>query len=197
MKSNLLKSLKLTLVFCVFFSVCYIFVLWIFAQVAAPNHGNADVVTVDGKVVGAANVGQLFTKDIYFWGRPSHAGDGYDAGSSAGSNKGATNPEYLEELKVRVDSFLVKHPYLKREDVPAEMVTASGSGLDPDISLAGAYVQVKRVAEARGMDEGTVKAVVDRVNRGAVLGMFGPASRVNVLKLNVELDAVQKQLGNE
>ena len=197
MKSNLLKSLKLTLVFCVFFSVCYIFVLWIFAQVAAPNHGNADVVTVDGKVVGAANVGQLFTKDIYFWGRPSHAGDGYDAGSSAGSNKGATNPEYLEELKVRVDSFLVKHPYLKREDVPAEMVTASGSGLDPDISLAGAYVQVKRVAEARGMDEETVKAVVDRVNRGAVLGMFGPASRVNVLKLNVELDAVQKQLGNE
>lgn len=197
MKSNLLKSLKLTLVFCVFFSVCYIFVLWIFAQVAAPNHGNADVVTVDGKVVGVANVGQLFTKDIYFWGRPSHAGDGYDAGSSAGSNKGATNPEYLEELKVRVDSFLVKHPYLKREDVPAEMVTASSSGLDPDISLAGAYVQVKRVAEARGMDEGTVKAVVDRVNRGAVLGMFGPASRVNVLKLNVELDAVQKQLGNE
>lgn len=197
MKSNLLKSLKLTLVFCVFFSVCYIFVLWIFAQVAAPNHGNADVVTVDGKVVGAANVGQLFTKDIYFWGRPSHAGDGYDAGSSAGSNKGATNPEYLEELKVRVDSFLVKHPYLKREDVPAEMVTASGSGLDPDISLAGAYVQVKRVAEARGMDEGTVKAVVDRVNRGAVLGMFGPASRVNVLKLNVELDAIQKQLGNK
>ncbi len=197
MKSNLLKSLKLTLVFCVFFSVCYIFVLWIFAQVAAPNHGNADVVTVDGKVVGAANVGQLFTKDIYFWGRPSHAGDGYDAGSSAGSNKGATNPEYLEELKVRVDSFLVKHPYLKQEDVPAEMVTASGSGLDPDISLAGAYVQVKRVAEARGMDEETVKAVVDRVNRGAVLGMFGPASRVNVLKLNVELDAVQKQLGNE
>ena len=197
MKSNLLKSLKLTLVCCVFFSVCYIFVLWIFAQVAAPNHGNADVVTVDGKAVGAANVGQLFTKDIYFWGRPSHAGDGYDAGSSAGSNKGATNPEYLEELKVRVDSFLVKHPYLKQEDVPAEMVTASGSGLDPDISLAGAYVQVKRVAEARGMDEETVKAVVDRVNRGAVLGMFGPASRVNVLKLNVELDAVQKQLGNE
>ena len=192
MKSNLLKSLKLTLVFCVFFSVCYIFVLWIFAQVAAPNHGNADVVTVDGKVVGAANVGQLFTKDIYFWGRPSHAGDGYDAGSSAGSNKGATNPEYLEELKVRVDSFLVKHPYLKQEDVPAEMVTASGSGLDPDISLAGAYVQVKRVAEARGMDEETVKAVVDRVNRGAVLGMFGPASRVNVLKLNIALEESNK-----
>ena len=197
MKSNLLKALKLTLVFCVFFSVCYIFVLWIFARVAGPNQGSADVVAVDGKVVGAANVGQLFTKDIYFWGRPSNAGDGYDAGSSAGSNKGPTNPEYLEDVKVRVDSFLVKHPYLKREEVPAEMVTASGSGLDPDISLAGAYVQVKRVAAARGMDEETVKAVVDRVKKGALLGLFGPASRVNVLKLNVELDAIQKQSGSK
>lgn len=197
MKSNLLKALKLTLVFCVFFSVCYIFVLWIFARVAGPNQGSADVVTVNGKVVGAANVGQLFTKDVYFWGRPSNAGDGYDAGSSAGSNKGATNPEYLEEVKVRVDSFLVKHPYLKREEVPAEMVTASGSGLDPDISLAGAYVQVKRVAAARGMDEETVKAVVDRVKKGVFLGMFGPDSRVNVLKLNVELDAIQKQSGSK
>lgn len=197
MKSNLLKALKLTFVFCVFFSVCYIFVLWIFARVAGPNQGSVDVVTVDGKVVGAANVGQLFTKDIYFWGRPSNAGDGYDASSSAGSNKGATNPEYLEEVKVRVDSFLVKHPYLKREEVPAEMVTASGSGLDPDISLAGAYVQVKRVAAARGMDEETVKAVVDRVKKGAFWGMFGPGSRVNVLKLNVELDAIQKQTGSK
>ena len=197
MKSNLLKALKLTLVFCVFFSVCYIFVLWIFARVAGPNQGSADVVTVDGKVVGAANVGQLFTKDVYFWGRPSNAGDGYDASSSAGRNKGATNPDYLEEVKVRVDSFLVKHPYLKREEVPAEMVTASGSGLDPNISLAGAYVQVKRVAAARGMDEETVKAVVDRVKKGAFLGMFGPGSRVNVLKLNVELDAIQKQSGSK
>ena len=98
---------------------------------------------------------------------------------------------------MRVDSFLVKHPYLKREEVPAEMVTASGSGLDPDISLAGAYVQVKRVAAARGMDEETVKAVVDRVKKDAFLGMFGPDSRVNVLKLNVELDAIQKQSGSK
>lgn len=197
MKSNLLKSLKLTLIFCVFFSVCYIFVLWIFAQVAGPNGGDADVVTVDGKVVGVANVGQAFTKDIYFWGRPSYAGDGYDGSSSAGSNKGTTNPEYLDMLKVRVDSFLVKHPYLKRGEVPAEMVTASGSGLDPHISLAGAYVQVKRVAAARGMEEQVVKAVVDRINEDALWGVFGPASRVNVLKLNVELDVMQKQLGSK
>ena len=102
MKSNLLKSLKLTLAFCVFFSVFYIFILWVFAKVAGPNGGNADVVTLNGKIVGAANVGQNFTEDIYFWGRPSCAGDGYDASSSAGSNKGPTNPEYLTEVGARI-----------------------------------------------------------------------------------------------
>ena len=91
MISNLFKSLRLTIAFCLFFSVFYIFVLWLFAQVAGPNKGNAELVTLNGKVVGAANVGQNFTQDIYFCGRPSHAGDGYDASSSAGSNKGPSN----------------------------------------------------------------------------------------------------------
>lgn len=193
MKSNLLKSLKLTLVFCVFFGVCYILVLWLFAKVAGPNGGDADVVVVNGKVVGAANVGQSFTKDIYFWGRPSCAGGGYDASSSAGSNKGATNPEYLAEVETRIDTFLVKHPYLKRWEVPAEMVTASGSGLDPEISKAGAYAQAKRVAIARGMSEKQVKAVVDQQIKGALLGLFGPGDRVNVLKLNVALDEMSHE----
>lgn len=193
MKSNLLKSIKLTLVFCIFFSVCYIFVLWVFAKIAGPNGGNAEVVVVDGKVVGAAHVGQAFTRDIYFWGRPSCAGDGYDASASGGSNKGPTNPGYLAEVEARVDTFLAKHPYLTRRDVPAEMVTASGSGLDPEISKAGAYVQIKRVATARGMSEEEVKAIVDRQVEGALAGLFGPGNRVNVLKLNVALDAAQRK----
>lgn len=159
---NFIKSFRLTLVFCVFFSVCYILVLWIFAQFAGPNSGNAEVVELNGKVVGAANVGQSFTEDIYFWGRPSCAGDGYDATSSAGSNKGPTNAEYLAEVEARIDTFLKYHPYLSRKEVPAEMVTASGSGLDPDITPACAYVQVQRVAKARGMSEETVKAIVDK-----------------------------------
>lgn len=192
MKSNLLKSLKLTLVFCVLFSVCYIFVLWVFAKVAGPNGGNAEVVTMDGKVVGAANVGQLFTRDIYFWGRPSCAGDGYDASGSAGSNKGATNPEYLVEVAARIDTFLVRHPYLQRKEIPAEMVTASASGLDPEISKAGAYIQIRRVAAARGWSADRVKAIVDEQIRGPWLGLFGPGDRVNVLKLNVALDVAQK-----
>ena len=96
---NFIKSIRLTLVFCL--SVFYILILWIFAQFAGPNSGNAEVATLDGKIVGAANVGQVFTEDIYFWGRPSCAGDGYDASSSAGSNKGPTNEEYLAEVETR------------------------------------------------------------------------------------------------
>ena len=175
---------------CVFLSLGYILVLWIFAKVAGPGHGNAEVVKVDGKVVGAANVGQQFTQDIYFWGRPSCAGDGYDAANSAGSNKGPTNPEYLAEVEARIDSFLVHHPYLDRKDVPAEMVTASGSGLDPDITPQSARVQVKRVAAARHLDENQVATLVENSIERPLFGLFGPA-KVNVLKLNVALDALK------
>lgn len=184
---TLWKSLKITLAFCVLFSVCYVFVLWIFARVAAPGKGEVEVVTLNGKVVGAARVGQQFTEDIYFWGRPSCAGDGYDASRSGGSNKGPSNATYLAEVEARIDSFLVHHPYLNRKDVPAEMVTASASGLDPDITPACAYVQVKRVAQARGMDEADVRAVVDKSVEKSFLGLFG-TERVNVLKLNVALE---------
>lgn len=193
MVSNLIKSFKITLAFCVLFSVCYIFVLWAFAQVAGPNKGNADVVELNGKVVGAANVGQSFTEDIYFWGRPSCAGDGYDATSSAGSNKGPSNEEYLADVNARVDSFLVHHPYMTRKEVPAEMVTASASGLDPHISPKSAYAQVKRVAEARGMSSDKVMAIVNANVEEPVMGLFGP-EKVNVLKLNVALEkAVAKK----
>jgi len=184
---TLFKSLKITLVFCVFFSVFYILILWLFAQVAGPNKGNAEVATLDGKVVGAANVGQMFTKDIYFWGRPSCAGDGYDASSSSGSNKGPTNPEYLAEVEARIDAFLVHHPYLSRKDVPAEMVTASASGLDPNITPQCAYVQVKRVAQARGLTENQVKEIVDQSVEKPLLGIFG-TEKINVMKLNIALE---------
>ena len=184
---NLVKSLRLTLVFCVFFSICYILVLWIFGLIVGPGGGNAETLVLNGRVVGAANVGQQFTKDVYFWGRPSHVGDGYDASSSSGSNKGPTNEEYLADVNTRIDSFLEKHPYLERNDVPSEMVTASASGLDPHITPESAYVQVKRVAKARGMEEGAVRSLVDQAVEKPLLGMFG-TEKVNVLKLNIALE---------
>ena len=188
---NFIKSFKLTTVFCVFLTIFYILILWGVSLIVGPNQGKAELVTLDGKVVGAANVGQSFTKDIYFWGRPSCAGDGYDATSSAGSNKGPTNPEYLEEVNQRVESFLKHHPYLQRKDVPAEMVTASGSGLDPHITPACAYVQVQRVAEARGMDVQKVQQLVEENIEKPFLGLFGTET-VNVLKLNVALEKTNR-----
>ena len=184
---NFIKSLRLTLVFCIFFSFFYVLVLWLFAQLASPNKGNAEIAVVNGKVVGAANVGQMFTKDIYFWGRPSMAGNGYDATSSAGSNKGPANDEYLNEIKVRIDTFLIHHPYLSRKDVPAEMVTASASGLDPDITPQCAYIQIKRVAKARKMDENKITEIVNKSIEKPFLGLFG-TEKINVLKLNIALD---------
>lgn len=187
-----IKAIRLTLVFCVFLSVSYILVLWLFAKLASPGNGNAETVVVDGKVVGAANVGQQFTKDIYFWGRPSCAGDGYDAANSCGSNKGPTNAEYLAEVEARIDTFLVHHPYIKRKEVPAEMVTASGSGLDPDITPQSARVQVKRVAAARHLDEQAVASLVEQSIQRPLLGLFGP-EKINVLQLNVRLDGLEKR----
>ena len=184
---NFIKALRLTLVFSAVLSVVYILILWIFAQFAGPNKGNAAVETYNGKVVGASNVGQAFSSDIYFWGRPSCAGDGYDGTSSSGSNKGVTNPEYLAEVESRIDTFLMHHPYLSRNEVPAEMVTASASGLDPDITPESAKVQAKRIAEARGISEESVNKLIEGKTTKPFLGLFGP-DKVNVLKLNIALN---------
>ena len=150
---------------------------------------DGDVVTLDGQVVGAANVGQRFTDVRYFWSRPSAVD--YNGGGSGGSNKATTNPEHLAGVEQRVQDFLAAHPYLSRAEVPAEMVTASGSGLDPDISPRGAQAQVRRVAEARGLDIATVRHLVDSLTQKSWLGLFG-TEKVNVLRLNVALEELNE-----
>lgn len=184
MKKNLSISLKLTLVMILLCSVLYPLLIAGISK-AAPGGGKGVVISVDGKVVGYENIGQKFTLDKYFWGRPSAVD--YNAAGSAGSNKGPSNPDYLQLVKDRIDSFLVHNPGVKKEEIPAELVTASGSGLDPDISPAGAYVQVKRVAAARGIAEDKIKALVEAHIQKPLAGILGP-SKINVLKLNVALD---------
>ena len=185
---NLWISIKITLAMCVVLFVGYVLVLRLIAWVASPNDGEAPMVTYNGKVVGAANVGQVFTDSVYFWGRPSAVD--YNGGGSGGSNKATTNPEYLADVEQRVQDFLAAHPYLSRGEVPSEMVTASGSGLDPDISPRGAQVQVRRVAAARGLDEAVVQRLVDSLTQKPWLGLFGTA-KVNVLRLNIALETLQ------
>jgi len=187
MKKYILPSLKLTLVMIVLLALVYP-ILIAAAGKMTPGGGKGETISVNGKVVGYANVGQKFTDDKYFWSRPSAVD--YNAAGSAGSNKGPSNPDYLKTVQERIDSFLVHNPGIKKEEIPAELVTASGSGLDPDLSPAAAKVQVKRIAVIRKIEESKLIALIDQQTQGPLLGMFGP-SKVNVLKLNVALDKLQ------
>ena len=184
MKKNLLISLKLTLVLIIHCSILYPLLISAVGK-AAPGGGDGETVMVNGRVVGYANIGQKFTEDKYFWGRPSAVD--YNAAGSAGSNKGPSNPDYLKTVQDRIDSFLIHNPTVKKSEIPADMVTASGSGLDPDISPAGAFIQVNRIAQARNINSNKINELVQLHIEKPFLGLFGP-SKVNVLKLNIALE---------
>src|SRR5215510_8427574 len=178
MKKYLMPSVKLTVVLLVLCSVLYPVLIAAVGKVT-PGGGNGETVSVNGKVVGYANIGQKFTEDKYFWGRPSAVD--YNAAGSAGSNKGPSNPDYLKQVQDRIDTFLAHNPGVKKEEIPADLVTASGSGLDPDISPASAYIQVKRIAGVRGLSEEKIRNLVDQHIEKTIPG----PSVVNVLKLNI------------
>ncbi|MXO04146.1 K(+)-transporting ATPase subunit C [Flavobacterium sp. HBTb2-11-1] len=181
---NIFSLIKLTVALLLLFIVIYPLAIYGVGQLA-PNKGKGETISVNGKVVGYQKIGQKFDKSNYFWGRPSAVD--YNAAGSAGSNKGPRNAEYLDLVQKRIDTLLLVHPYLKKSDIPADMVTASGSGLDPNISPQGALIQVKRIAKERNLAEAKVKALVEsKINSAAV----GPET-VNVLELNVALDALR------
>lgn len=182
---NIFSILKFTLLTVVLFAVIYPLAIYGIAQFA-PNKGKGEIISVNGKVVGYQKIGQKFEKSNYFWGRPSAVD--YNAAGSGGSNKGPSNPDYLALVQKRIDTFLIAHPYLKKSDIPADIVTASGSGLDPNISPEGALIQVKRVAKVRNLSEEKVKALVEtKINKPTLAGTL----TVNVLELNVALDELK------
>jgi K+-transporting ATPase ATPase C chain len=189
MKTYILPSIRITIILLVILGGLYPLAIAA-VGILTTGHGDGETVEFNGRTVGFANIGQKFTKDQYFWSRPSAVD--YKADASGGSNKGPSNPDYLnKDVKGRIDTFLKHNPTVTKEQIPAEMVTASGSGLDPDLSPAGAKVQVTRVAKARGMSDQQVLALVDAHTEKPLLGLFGP-SKVNVLKLNVALDELKK-----
>ncbi|MBK8498507.1 MAG: potassium-transporting ATPase subunit KdpC [Flavobacteriales bacterium] len=188
MKTNLIPALRMTAVMLVLCSVLYTLIVLGFAKAVTPSGGSVELVVRDGTSVGGANVGQTFSGDRYFQGRPSAVD--YNGAGSGGSNKGPSNPDHLAAVQARIDTFLVHNPGVSKAEIPSELVTASGSGLDPDMSPDGARIQAKRIAAARMIPEEAVLVLIDQHTHGPLLGLFGPAT-VNVLELNLTLDALK------
>jgi len=183
MKTNILPAIRLTLVCMVFFAVIYTLAVFGIGQLAS-NNGKGEVVTHNGATY-YANIAQNFSDAKYFSSRPSAVG--YNAAGSGGSNKGPSNPDYLAEVQARIDTFLVHNPSVGKSQIPSDLVTASGAGLDPHISVQAAKVQAKRIANVRGISEGDVHALITAATEKPLLGLLG-TERINVLKLNIALD---------
>lgn len=181
------RSVMATAIFVVLLCVVYPLFVFGLGNVMFPEKARGGIVYRGGKAVGAHLIGQVFTKPQYFHGRPSAAGTGYDATNSSGSNLGPTSQKFADGLSANVDAALKENPTLKKGEVPTQLVTASGSGLDPHLSPEAALVQVDRVAAARGISSDVVRALVQETTEGPQWGIFGEPV-VNVLELNLALD---------
>jgi len=190
MRRNMLRpALVMTVLLCVITGLIYPGVVTGLAQLLFPWQANGSLLERDGHVVGSALIGQTFTRPEYFHSRPSAAGAGYDGTASAGTNKGPTDLKLADTLIAGNVSRVVEEDGARRGQIPADMVTTSGSGLDPHISPANAELQVARVARSRGLSADSVRAVLRRHTEGRQFGFFGEP-RVNVLLLNLALDSV-------
>lgn len=189
LRKQLWSAVAMTLVLCVLTGVVYPGVVTVLAQALFPHQANGSLVIVNGRVVGSALIGQPFTRPEYFHPRPSAAGNGYDASASSGTNKGPTDRKLADTLIAHVVDSVVKNDGATKGGIPSDMATSSGSGLDPHISPANAYLQVARVARARGVDSARVHALVDQHVESRQFGFFGEP-RVNVLLLNIALDSI-------
>lgn len=184
MVRHLLTATLMTIVTTLLLGLAYPLVVTGLAQMIFSDEANGQLIERDGKIVGSRIIGQPFTSPGYFWSRPSAAGAGYDASASSGSNFGPTSKKLVERVTADVEKFRTMHP---GQPVPIDLVTSSGSGLDPHLSPAGAAFQVARVARERGISEDEVRRLVEAHTEGRQFGFLGEPV-VNVLLLNLALD---------
>lgn len=189
MKDQLRPALTMVLFLTLLTGLIYPLAVTGLAQLFFPNQANGSLIVQDGKVVGSKVIGQYFDKPEYFWGRPSATAPfPYNAAASAGSNLGPTNQVLIDAVKARIAALRAADPG-NDLPIPVDLVTASGSGLDPHISPAAASYQAKRVARARSLDENSVLTLVSKHTEGRQFGLLGEP-RVNVLQLNLALDTL-------
>ena len=186
MMKNLKISILMAIVTTLLLGVVYPFAVTALAQMLFPQQANGELITLNGKIVGSRLIGQAFSSPGYFRSRPSAAGNGYDAGNSGGSNLGPTNKMLIDRVSGDVQKLQAENPNMP---VPMDLITTSGSGLDPHISPDAAAFQAPRVAKERGMSDADVHALISKHTQGRQLGFLGEP-RVNVLELNLNLDAV-------
>jgi potassium-transporting ATPase KdpC subunit len=182
---DLITSALMILVLTITLGVIYPLAVWGVAQIVFPHRANGSLIKNErGEIVGSELIGQRFSSDKYFHSRPSAAGNGYDAGASGGSNLGPTSQKLIERVKSAAAALQAENP---KTPIPADLVTTSASGLDPQISPAAAEFQIPRIAKARNLSEGDLRKLVAKFTEDRDFGIFGEP-RVNVLKLNLELD---------
>lgn len=185
MRRNLITAILYTVVTTIIFGVIYPYAVTGVSQLFFKDKANGQLIYRDGQLVGSRIIGQPFSAPGYFHSRPSAAGNGYDAANSSGSNYGPTNKKLIDRIAGDAATAQTDHPGV---EVPVDLVTASGSGLDPDITPAAAQFQVERVARERHLDESIVQQLVAKHTIGRQFGFLGEP-RVNVLELNLDLDA--------
>jgi K+-transporting ATPase ATPase C chain len=185
MKNHLIVAMKFTLITTLLFGLVYPLAVTGLSHLLFPKQANGSLIEKNGQILGSRLIGQPFTSDKYFHSRPSAAGSGYDATASSGSNLGPTNQQLVDRVKQDVAKLQQENPGVA---IPADLVTTSGSGLDPDISPAAAEFQIPRIARARGIHVETLRPLVARHTQQRQWGILGEA-RVNVLELNLDLDA--------
>ena len=200
MKQNILPAIRLTAVFLLVLSGFYTLLIFGIAQFA-PNNGKGEIIINEKSNVKNQksdftsktsyyyeNIGQKFDQDQYFWSRPSAVD--YNAAGAAGSNKGPSNPDYLKTVQERITYFLKHNPEVKKSEIPSDLVTASGSGLDPNISVQAAKVQVKRIAKIRKIEISKIESLIASNTEKPLFGFLG-TEKINVLKLNMALNQLK------